>query len=202
MAIAHKIPQHLSTIALILAAHAALILLMRFELVRAPLQRDIPQAALTYINLNFPQMAPKTPATTTSPVIASKVTNTKPADTSNRPKLATEDMRKPQTTAAITPLAELTSMDKITTSTNDTHDTHLDLDNIRQTAREDYRRGKRSEIEKMQLGFARDQSVEKQFGEKVKKAVRKDCRNAFAGAGLLAVIPIALSTVTDVGCNW
>lgn len=202
MAIAHKIPQHPTTIALILAAHAALILLMRFELGRAPLQRDMEQAAVTYIDLDFVQIKPQMPSTTTSPVIASKVTNTKPADTSNRPKSATEDMREAQSTAAITTPTELTSADKITTPTNATHDTHLDLDNIRQTAREDYRRGKRSEIEKMQLGFARDQSVEKQFGEKVKKAVRKDCRNAFAGAGLLAVIPIALSTVTDVGCNW
>lgn len=78
----------------------------------------------------------------------------------------------------------------------------LDLEALRSTALAQERRRKRSEIEQMQAGHWRDQSLEQQLGSATQKAQRKDCRNAYAGIGLLAIIPLAVSTVVDTGCKW
>lgn len=48
----------------------------------------------------------------------------------------------------------------------------------------------------------RDETLEARLGEKVKKAEKKDCRKAYSGLGLLAVIPLAYSAVADAGCKW
>jgi len=40
------------------------------------------------------------------------------------------------------------------------------------------------------------------LGEDMKKAGRGDCRDEHAGAGLLAVIPLAVDTARDKGCKW
>ena len=34
------------------------------------------------------------------------------------------------------------------------------------------------------------------------KAGRPDCRNAYAGAGLLAAVPLVVDAVRDKGCRW
>jgi hypothetical protein len=36
----------------------------------------------------------------------------------------------------------------------------------------------------------------------IEKAQRADCAKAYAGAGLLAVIPLAKDAVTGKGCKW
>jgi hypothetical protein len=36
----------------------------------------------------------------------------------------------------------------------------------------------------------------------LEKAARKDCKDAYSGAGLLAVIPLAKDAVTGKGCKW
>lgn len=41
-----------------------------------------------------------------------------------------------------------------------------------------------------------------QMAEAIKKTKRRDCRTAYAAAGLLAIIPLAVSAVTDTGCTW
>ena len=33
-------------------------------------------------------------------------------------------------------------------------------------------------------------------------AIKPDCRNAYAGLGLLAIAPLAWSALTDTGCRW
>lgn len=40
------------------------------------------------------------------------------------------------------------------------------------------------------------------MAEAIKKTERRDCRHAFGAAGLLAIIPLAISAVTDTGCRW
>lgn len=37
--------------------------------------------------------------------------------------------------------------------------------------------------------------------EGIEKAAKKDCREAYSGLGLLAVIPLAANAVTDK-CKW
>jgi hypothetical protein len=36
----------------------------------------------------------------------------------------------------------------------------------------------------------------------IEAARKSDCKTAYAGAGLLAIIPLAASAVMDTGCKW
>ncbi|KQW43659.1 hypothetical protein ASD88_16585 [Pelomonas sp. Root662] len=38
--------------------------------------------------------------------------------------------------------------------------------------------------------------------QSIEDAANKDCRNAYAGAGILAVVPLALDTARGKGCKW
>lgn len=78
----------------------------------------------------------------------------------------------------------------------------LNLDALRGSALAMERQRKPSEIEQMQASHRRTDSMEKRLGEGVKKAEKTDCLKAYSGIGLLAVIPLAVSTVVDTGCKW
>jgi len=43
---------------------------------------------------------------------------------------------------------------------------------------------------------------DEKLGEAIERAKPADCRNAYAGLGVLAVIPLAASAVTGKGCKW
>jgi hypothetical protein len=36
----------------------------------------------------------------------------------------------------------------------------------------------------------------------IEKAAKPDCRQAYAGMGLAAVVPLAIDAVRDKGCRW
>ena len=40
------------------------------------------------------------------------------------------------------------------------------------------------------------------LAEDIEKAAKKDCRTAYSGMGLLAVVPLARDSVKDNGCRW
>jgi hypothetical protein len=41
------------------------------------------------------------------------------------------------------------------------------------------------------------------LGRDIEKAARSDCRSAYSGAGLLAVVPLAIDAARkDGGCKW
>ena len=40
------------------------------------------------------------------------------------------------------------------------------------------------------------------LAEAIEKALKPDCRDAYAGLGLLAAVPLVASAVTDAGCRW
>jgi hypothetical protein len=40
------------------------------------------------------------------------------------------------------------------------------------------------------------------LAEGIEKAAKPDCRNAYSGMGLLAVVPLARDAVKDNGCRW
>ncbi len=48
----------------------------------------------------------------------------------------------------------------------------------------------------------RRQTVDATLARGVSEARRADCRNAYAGMGLLAIPVLALDTVRDAGCKW
>jgi len=79
---------------------------------------------------------------------------------------------------------------------------HLDLDALKAGALAADRQRKATTIEQIQNSHKRDNSFEKQLADGTKKAEKKDCRTAYAGIGLLAIIPLAVSAVTDTGCKW
>jgi hypothetical protein len=38
--------------------------------------------------------------------------------------------------------------------------------------------------------------------EGIEKAAKPDCRQAYAGMGLAAVVPLAIDAARDKGCKW
>lgn len=38
--------------------------------------------------------------------------------------------------------------------------------------------------------------------KEIEKAARPDCKQAYAGAGLMAVVPLVLDAARDKGCKW
>jgi hypothetical protein len=52
------------------------------------------------------------------------------------------------------------------------------------------------------LGTPMRPTRSEQLGQALERARRADCRGAYAGLGLLAVIPLAKDAVTGTGCKW
>ncbi|MFZ6691355.1 hypothetical protein ACO0K1_06105 [Undibacterium sp. SXout20W] len=96
--------------------------------------------------------------------------------------------------------SEISSSNMTTPTTEATP--HLDLDALRVTAMTMEKQRRHSEIEKIQDSLKRDDSFEKKLGEGVKRAQVKDCAHAYSGLGLLAIIPLAASAVSDKVCKW
>jgi hypothetical protein len=49
----------------------------------------------------------------------------------------------------------------------------------------------------------RPPELESRLGEQIRKSAKADCRQAYAGAGLLAVVPLAVDAArSDSHCNW
>ncbi|MFZ6746435.1 hypothetical protein ACO0LC_24650 [Undibacterium sp. JH2W] len=78
----------------------------------------------------------------------------------------------------------------------------LNLDALRSSAVAMERKRKPTEIEQIQASHRQADSLEKRLGEGTKRAEKKECLKAFSGLGVLAVIPLAVSTVVDTGCKW
>jgi hypothetical protein len=45
-------------------------------------------------------------------------------------------------------------------------------------------------------------SAKSKLADDIEKAAKKDCRTAYSGMGLLAVVPLARDSVKDNGCRW
>ncbi len=48
----------------------------------------------------------------------------------------------------------------------------------------------------------RPPEVPDKLGSAIEKAAKEDCRKAYAGAGLLAVVPLAVDALREGGCKW
>jgi hypothetical protein len=40
------------------------------------------------------------------------------------------------------------------------------------------------------------------LADDIDKAAKSDCKSAYSGAGLLAVVPLAIDAVREKGCRW
>jgi hypothetical protein len=79
---------------------------------------------------------------------------------------------------------------------------HLDLDSLRAQAVQQEISRKKSPVELANEANQKNHSFETQVDESVDKAKRDDCRTAYSGAGLLAVIPIAADLIRGKGCKF
>lgn len=77
----------------------------------------------------------------------------------------------------------------------------LDIEALRTAARDYERTRERSPIEKHREQLRKEQHRDA-AAEAIAKSARGDCRNAYAGLSLLAIIPIVVDTVRDKGCKW
>ncbi|MDE2372088.1 MAG: hypothetical protein KGN16_24170, partial [Burkholderiales bacterium] len=49
----------------------------------------------------------------------------------------------------------------------------------------------------------RPPEIDEKLGKAISKSAKADCRNAYAGAGLLAVVPLAIDAARqEGGCKW
>ncbi len=150
----------------------------------------LPPAKASMVKKNSAQTEPKTVRKSPPP---------RPAVASNAPQLA-----EPQSSNNPTPVAEASP-----SSAPDSDPlaaarplAGVDLEQIRGAAKHFNRNYQADTIAQIQDSHRRDQRMETKLGQNVAKAAKKDCLKAYAGAGLLAIIPLAVSTVVDTGCKW
>jgi hypothetical protein len=73
----------------------------------------------------------------------------------------------------------------------------LDMAALRATARA-VARSEAAAVPGTQLKATQDEKL----GRDIDRSRRGDCQTKYAGAGILAVIPLAVATVTGTGCKW
>jgi len=110
---------------------------------------------------------------------------------------------KPGKANAITlnPIAE-SNASVITPAVTSAEEPRLNLDDLKRSALAIDKQRQPGTIAKIQQSHRRDEGFEQKLADGAKKAERKDCLKAYSGIGLLAVIPLAVSTVVDTGCKW
>ncbi|MEO7762222.1 MAG: hypothetical protein ABIS68_09970 [Casimicrobiaceae bacterium] len=75
------------------------------------------------------------------------------------------------------------------------------MDQIRQRAREIANEGSGSRgFLPLQIPVPPDKKSK--LADQLEKAIKPDCRNAYADMGLLAVPALIAGAVADVGCRW
>ena len=158
--------------------------------------RDTPRVYLQLLQIPLPKKLP-TPEKFLAPPVA---TSTAHATTTKKVTVVTATT---STVISAAPTTNTRENPSITTPDTDTQaKPHLDLDALRVAAVAMEKQRRHGEIEKIQDSLKRDDSFEKQLDEGVKKAQAKDCRQAYTGLGLLALIPLAASVVSDKVCKW
>ncbi|MFZ6721847.1 hypothetical protein [Undibacterium sp. Ji49W] len=194
---------HLLTLLLIMLMHLALWQVIRHPGLsgRAHTKDDV----VAYLDvLNIVQPRPKPPvADDLPPKVVSTTPPTKSLAIRNTPQtpLAKVPLASAPSSSPVTTLPPVVETDQSNTGNNN-NTPGLDLDTLRASALALDRQRKPGEIEQMQASHRRSDTLEKRLGEGAKRAEKKECLKAFSGLGILAVIPLAVSTVVDTGCKW
>jgi hypothetical protein len=77
----------------------------------------------------------------------------------------------------------------------------INLDAVRQRAREIATEGSGSRgLLPLQIPVPAERKSK--LAEGIEKAIKPDCRNAYAGAGLLAIPALVAGAIADIGCRW
>lgn len=78
----------------------------------------------------------------------------------------------------------------------------IDIDKMRRQVAINERDREKTVTERTRAEEMRRKSVESAVAAAAKAGSRKDCQAAYAGMGILAIIPLLASTVADTGCKW
>jgi hypothetical protein len=136
--------------------------------------------------------APAAPATPAAAPVPSGSETGAPADTMPRPRVGAPDGRddifrpRPEATTPATPPGPAP---------------RINLDAVRQRAREIATEGSGSRgLFPLQIPVPAERKSK--LAEGIEKAIKPDCRNAYADMGLLALPALVAGAVADVGCRW
>lgn len=187
--VGHRRPARLLTVAAVLALHA---LVWLGAGLRQP-AAEHPDSNITYADLRFVEPAPEpvAPSAEPPPPVAPRPRASAPVVP--RDAEPASDPPAPAAQAA-EPLAPPTAGDMQQAAP-------IDMEAWRTAARDYERTRERSPIEKHREQLRREQHRDA-AADAMAKAARGDCRSAYAGLSLLAVIPIIVDTVRDKGCKW
>ncbi|MBC3932692.1 hypothetical protein [Undibacterium curvum] len=167
--------------------------------------------AQTVRYLDLFQVTPAKPATNTvkEALPPSKVPRTTPAIRS-KPVNKSQALTEPTTDAKaetrpafplITETEPVPAQSHAETSST-SNSSSPGIDQLRKSGLQIDKEIQKSTIAQIQASHLRIDTLETELAKGTKKAERKDCRKAFAGLGLLGLVPLAASTVTDLGCKW
>jgi hypothetical protein len=155
----------------------------------APRLEDTPQrrSALVFVTVR-PKPPPRPPAAPKPAAIAASTAPARPPRAIVRPAVASN----------APPAIAVERSQSATPAEVPVNAPAFDIDAARTAARA----VAKEEGSGMRSGATLKETREEKLGRSIEKARRHDCKTAYAGMSLLAVIPLAIDTVTDTGCKW
>lgn len=78
----------------------------------------------------------------------------------------------------------------------------LDPETLHAEIRQNLRKEARKRAQPPAYLRAEQPEPKSKLGRDIEQAIRPDCQTAYAGAGLLAVVPLVIDAVRDKGCKW
>ena len=139
---------------------------------------------------------PNRPKTVTAPIVSAPSV-TKPAS-----NIAAQKNNSPPNLLAEPLFLPMTERTKVETTLDTSEPRIIDKDKLRAMVLADDKKREISPIEKLRAEQHIDKTLEAKIGDAARRGARKDCQTAYQGAGVLAVIPLLIDTVSDPGCKW
>ena len=139
---------------------------------------------------------PNRPKTVTAPIVSAPSV-TKPASNS-----AAQKNNSPPNLLAEPLFLPRPERTKVETTLDTSEPRIIDKDKLRAMVLADDKKREISPIEKLRAEQHIDKTLEAKIGDAARRGARKDCQTAYQGAGVLAVIPLLIDTVSDNGCKW
>jgi hypothetical protein len=160
----------------------------------APPAPEVPLAAPA-TELAAPASAPAVPAQVASPAAAAPAGGAATAPRLTAPDPGEEIFR---------PRRDLATPGGVSGATPEPDGTpHLDLEATRRRAREIASEGPGSPgMLNLVPPPPPEEKKKYDLAKAIAKAAKPDCREAYAGLGLLAIAPLLVSTLGNGGCNW
>lgn len=172
----------------VVALHIGLIYLLNLRLIPA----DAPSQLVPLVYLNLAELPPERAPASTLPAVPTEAVRT------NR-------QRDKKIATALPIVAPEPSPDLVgnngVPAPNTATTTTIDTAAIRQQILAHDRQNPRDDLRRLGADFAHNSNMEKQLGAGIRAAVRPDCLHDYAGAGLLAPLPLLFDLVRGKPCK-